>query len=260
MITKLKVVNISLFCTMFVSVLLVCNSCKFKKDKEESPSIDEMSEETTNLGRVFESSDGLLVIEAEDFLKQTLTDKRKWYITTSEIFPNVTPDSDSVHLEGISGGAYVEVLPDTRHTHDDLMVHGENFDDNPGALAILHYKVHFNTPGKYYVWLRAYSSNSEDDSYHIGLDDEWPESGLRWRTLINDEWGWQRLRRNPPELEHEPIGLLSYIDVEHAGSRELQISMREDGGEIDKIVLALDEAYVPEGLGPNVKIKSEVEK
>ncbi len=249
---EFKVFNVFLLSLMLVGGLLVCVSCQVKN---ESKSSDLDSAGAANKYPVYETSEGLLTIEAEDFFKQTLTDKRKWYVTTAESIPNVTPDSDSAHLEGVSGGEYVEVLPDTRHSHDDLMVHGENFDDKPGALAILHYKVHFNAPGRYYVWMRAYSSNSEDDSYHIGLDGDWPESGMRWRTLINDAWGWQRLKRNPPELEHEPAALLSYLDIEKAGPRELQISMREDGGEIDKIVFALDEAYAPEGLGPNPNIK-----
>jgi len=225
---------------LLIATLLACVSCG-DSNTSETP--------------VFESVEGILAIEAEDFLKQTNTDKRKWYITDSNNIPDLKPDSDPAHLDGVSGGAYVEVLPDSRHTHDDEMVHGENFSDNAGEIAVLHYNVHFNTPGRYFVWMLAYSSNSEDDSYHVGLDGEWPYSGTRWRTLINDAWGWQRLKRNPPELEHEPATLLSYIDVESAGPRELQISMREDGGEIDKIVLALDEAYEPVGLGPDPKIR-----
>ncbi len=199
---------------------------------------------------VFEEIDGILSLEAEHFHTQTKTDVRKWYVTSAAGIPDVPPDPDPEHLADASGGAYVELLPDTRQSHADTLVHGENFADQPGVMAVLHYNVHFNSPGRYYVWIRAYSTNSEDDSVHVGLDGEWPESGLRWRTTINDEWGWQKKRRNPPGADQHGSLLLSYLDVGAPGPRELQISMREDGAELDKIVLARDPNYVPQGQGP----------
>ncbi len=65
--------------------------------------------------------------------------------------PDVKSDGDPPYLADASGGAYLEILPDTRRTHDDPLVTGENFSDEPGRLAVLHYIVHFDTPGRYYV-------------------------------------------------------------------------------------------------------------
>ena len=100
------------------------------------------------------------------------------------------------------------------------------------------------------IWIRVYSSNSEDDAVHVGLDGEWPVAAARWRTTINDEWGWQRNRRFLTHAEEGGVPLLAYLDVQQTGQRDLRISMREDGAKLDKIVLALDESNVPTGLGP----------
>ncbi len=215
----------------------------------------DLSAPIVNSKLVFEEHEGILAFEAEHFFKQTETDVRKWYITSSAGVPDVTPDADPDHLEGASNGAYIEVLPDTRHTHDDKLINGENFSDIPGEMAILHYNVYFNNPGRYYVWIRAYSTNSEDDSVHLGFDGEWPESGMRWRTTIDHEWAWQNKRRYPPEAKKHG-SLVSWLDVNEPGHRVLQISMREDGAELDKVILASDENFVPDGFGPEPQIKS----
>lgn len=207
--------------------------------------------------QTFTEKDGILAFEAEHFHQQTATVPRQWYITSADSIPDVPRDVDPPHLDGASGGAYIEVLPDTRQNHDEPLIHGENFSDIPGAMAVLHYRVHFSQPGRYYVWIRAYSTNSEDDAVHVGLDGEWPESGKRWRTTIDHQWGWQNKRRFPPGVaESTRPQLRSYLDVETAGDRVFQISMREDGAELDKIVLVLDENYEPTGLGPESKVKT----
>ena len=65
---------------------------------------------------VFDEVDGIVAVEAEHFYKQTLTDKRAWHITSSENAPDLKPDADPAHVAGASGGAYLEILPDTRAT------------------------------------------------------------------------------------------------------------------------------------------------
>ena len=55
--------------------------------------------------------------------------------------PTIEPDGDPVHLEGASGGAYVELLPDTRRGRGDKLINGENFSNVPGKMAVLHYPV-----------------------------------------------------------------------------------------------------------------------
>jgi len=200
------------------------------------------------LGLVFEESGGLVAVEAEHFLKQELTGKRAWHLTTPTAHPKLTPDTDGTHVIGASGGAYVEVLPDTRWTHDEPLVHGENFSNEPGKLAVLSYKVRFATPGRYHFWARVYSTGGEDNGLHVGLDGTWPESGQRWQTVKKNAWSWDSRQRT--EEVHVGVPGRLFIDVPSAGEHIVQISMREDGFEIDKWLMTTDPKYIPEGAGP----------
>jgi hypothetical protein len=203
---------------------------------------------------VFEETQGVLAIEAEHFCKQTLTAKRAWHITTSQTAPNVKPDADPPHVAGASGGAYVEILPDTRATDKDALLSGENFSNDPGKMAVLHYKAQFHTPGRYYVWVRAYSTGAEDNGVHAGLDGQWPESGQRWQTVQKQKWAWDCRQRT--EQVHTGVPMQLFLDIEKAGEHEILFSLREDGFEMDKFVLASNKEFKPEGKGPAVKVKA----
>jgi len=75
--------------------------------------------------------------------------------------------------------------------HGDKLVHGENLSPRPGKLAILHYNLHFSTPNRYYVWVRSYSSGSEDNGIHVGSDGTWPVSGQRLQRCEGKKY-WRR--------------------------------------------------------------------
>ncbi len=204
---------------------------------------------------VFEEHNGLVAGEAELFSEQTRTDKRKWYITTTENTPAVQPDGDENHAASASAGAYIEVLPDTRRTHADKLINGENFSNEPGQMAVVSYKVHFNTPGRYYVWVRAYSTGSEDNGLHVGLDGDWPESGrrLQWCDGKNS-WWWESKQRTEAEHCGEPYKI--YLDVKEPGLHIVSFSMREDGFEFDKWLMTTDrEMKRPGDEGPTVLLR-----
>ena len=135
---------------------------------------------------VFAEKDGLVAVEAEHFFKQTHTDKRAFYPTSTKRRPAIEPGGDPSHAANASGGAYLEILPDTRRTHQDKLIKGENFSSQPGKLAVVSYRVHFTTPGRYYVWVRAYSTGTEDNGLHVGIDGTWPATGqrLQWCEVI----------------------------------------------------------------------------
>ena len=162
-------------------------------------------------------------------------------------------DPDEPHTATASGGKYLECLPDTRTTHDDKLTAGENFSNTAGEMAILHYKVYINNPGKYYVWVRAYSTGTEDNGIHVGFDGQWPASGqrLQWCEGKN-EWTWDSKQRTKEVHCGEPE--LIYLEIEKAGLHDIQFSMREDGFEFDKFVMT--KSYEkPEGIGPKEKVK-----
>lgn len=191
---------------------------------------------------------GVAAVEAEHFVSQSNIDKRQWYVqdgtaTTPE------PDPDPSHHDSASGGGYLEILPDTRVTHDDQLIAGTNFTNTAGAMAIIDYKVKFTTPGRYFVFVRAYSTGTEDNGVHVGINGTWPASGNRMQWCAGkNQWTWESKQRTAANHcgEEEKI----YIDVPSAGIHTISFSMREDGFEMDKFVLT--QTYTkPNGAGPD---------
>jgi len=203
-----------------------------------------------NATKVFGETGGLVAVEAEHFAVQTETETREWYITSASQRPEISPDGDENHAGSASGRAYIEILPDTRRNSSMKLIHGENFSNQPGKLAILVYPVHFNTTGRYYVWVRAYSTGSEDNGLHVGLDSTWPDSGqrLQWCEAKNS-WRWESMQRTQAEHCGEPHKI--YLDIEQSGLHTIEFSMREDGFEFDKWLMTKDRNFArPEDAGP----------
>ncbi len=191
---------------------------------------------------------GIVAVEAEHFESQSKTDNRQWYVLDgSNSTPNPDPDPD--HSSGASSGGYLEILPDTRVTHDDPLVNGVSFSNTPGQVAIINYKVKFTTPGKYFVWVRAYSTGSEDNGVHVGLNGNWPPSGQRMQWCQGkNQWTWESKQRT--NANHCGEAQQIYLDIPSAGVHTISFSMREDGFEMDKFVLS--KSYTkPSGNGPD---------
>jgi hypothetical protein len=203
---------------------------------------------------VFEERDGLVAFEAEHFIEQTKAEKRAWYRTTEKDLPSVMPDGDAPHWDGASGGAYLELLPDTRRTSKDKLVKEENFVNEPGKMAVLTYQVYFNTPGTYWIWARVYSTTTEDNGLHFGIDDVWPESASRWQTVVKDKWHWESKQRT--ETIHTGVPEILTLEVSKEGLHRIHVAMREDGIELDRILLANQKDYRPMELGPPAMIRS----
>ena len=199
---------------------------------------------------VFAEEGGHVAVEAEHFFKQTQHDVRAFYLTHSKSVPMVKPDGDKSHVAGASGGAYLEILPDTRRTHADRLIKGTNFSPEPGKMAVLHYKVHFQTAGRYYVWVRAHSTGSEDNGLHVGVDGTWPASGQRLQWCQGKRtWRWESKQRTQQQHCGEPHKI--FLDIKNAGTHTIHFSMREDGFEFDKWLMTTDREFErPDGIGP----------
>jgi len=190
-------------------------------------------------------TDGQLTVEAEDFVSQTKTEKRAFHITSAKETPTASPDGDPPHWKGASGGAYLEVLPDTRRTHADKLISGENFFNEPGKQAVLSYQVQITNPGRYYVWVRAFSTGSEDNGIHVGLNGEWPETGQRMQWCQGkNTWKWESKQRT--QEKHCGEAHKIFLDIEKPGEHIIQFSMREDGFEFDQWRLTKDRDHKPE--------------
>ena len=199
----------------------------------------------------FEEKEGTVAVEAEFYFKQQNSDNRQWYRFNKHESPTTKKENHSV---GASNNGYIQLLPDTRVTHDDTLVKGENFSNKAGVLASVTYRIKINTPGRYYVWARAYSSGSEDNSVHVGLNGAWPKNGLRMQWCEGkNQWTWASKQRTKEEhcgLPHE-----IYLDIPTAGYHEITFSMREDGFAMDKFLLTTAKNFVPSEKGPPAKIK-----
>ncbi len=202
-----------------------------------------------------ETSAGVIAIEAEGYFSQQKTSKREWFVIGNGA-STPKPDPDGSHASSASGGKYIEVLPDTRvvgHSGpgpEDPLIRGENFSDKAGEMAVLNYKVNFKSAGKYFVWVRLYSSGPEDNSIHVGLNNTWPKSGERMQWCVRRKWEWESKQRTKDQ--HCGVARQIFINVPSAGEHTFQISMREDGVEVDKIVLS--KSYTkPSGTGPAAK-------
>lgn len=205
---------------------------------------------------VFLEQNGELAVEAEHFQKQTQADVRAFYLVQADAVPEVKPDGDPTHLAGAGGNAYLEILPDTRRTHADKLKKGVNFSPEAGKMAVLHYPVHFETAGTYYVWVRAHSTGSEDNGLHVGLDGEWPESGQRLQWCKGKQtWRWESNQRTEKQHCGEPGKI--FLEVAEPGLHTIHFSMREDGFEFDRWLITTDSKFErPDGIGPATKVKS----
>ena len=205
---------------------------------------------------VFQERNGLVAIEAEHYRQQNAQSVRKWMLTTRTQISELTPDGDPNHSETASGGAYLELLPDTRRTHDDKLIKGENFQPVPSEIGRLDYSVHFENAGRYYVWVRAYSTGSEDNGIHVGIDGTWPEHGQRMQWCKGKKkWYWESRQRTKKEhcgVEHE-----IYLDIDKPGLHTISFCMREDGFEFDRFLLTTDKNFQrPTDAGPATAVRS----
>ena len=179
---------------------------------------------------------GAVYQEAESFRSQTSDEVRKWVVVDKKSTEKAVPQA--------GGHAYVHCLPDTRVTRDDKLTKGTNFSDKAGQMAVLTYPIKYKKPGRYYVWVRAYSTGSEDNGVHVGLNGTWPESGQRvqWCEGKN-KWTWSGSQRTVEV--HCGVPHLIYLDIPKAGKHDITFSMREDGFRMDAFLLTMDREYVP---------------
>lgn len=199
---------------------------------------------------LFNEADGIVAVEAEHFFRQDRKNVRAFFITTPQNSPRINPDGDPPHVADASNGAYIEVLPDTRRTHGDKIQPGVNFSNNPGEAAVVSYRVNIQTPGRYYVWVRAYSTGSEDNGIHVGINGTWPESGKRMQWCKGKQrWWWESKQRT--EAVHCGVDHQIYLDIPRPGAHMVHFSMREDGFEFDKFLLTRDRNFQqPKDSGP----------
>jgi hypothetical protein len=200
---------------------------------------------------------GLVVVEAEHYTlakpnsfemlgQQVNFDNRRWYTQPGKQ-NGPSPDPDGYHA-GASGSNYVECLPDSRVTHNDPIEDGSIYGDIVGG-ARLDYDIEFATAGTYWVWVRGYSSGTEDNGMHVSIDGVVPASGWKIQMCGQNVWKWTNAQR---ESGGSACGVNGTIMIEVAtpGVHTISFHQREDGFEFDRFLMTVDPYYVPDGVGP----------
>jgi CubicO group peptidase (beta-lactamase class C family) len=166
-----------------------------------------------------QSSDGqgLVSIEAENFDANVAQGGHSW-----------TPNTSS----GYSGAGALWASPNAGATvNRGYVVNSPRLD----------YQINFVATGSHYVWVRASGATKSDDSVHAGLDGNALSSADRITGVYANSWVWSRTTLDGP---------VARINVKTAGVHTLNVWMREDGLRLDKLLLTLDSAYIPTGMGP----------
>lgn len=191
--------------------------------------------------------EGLVVVEAEHFTsaRADILGVRQWYLQAGAA-SGPGPDPDGYH-EGASGNAYLEVLPDTRVTHADPMAPGSYYDDLFGAA--LNYEIWFETPGTYYVWVRSYSTGTEDNGLHVGVNGQVPNSGRRIQRCGTGSWSWTSAQRDSGGSVCGVNGTIT-LDIPTPGLHTVTFYQREDGFEFDRFLMTTRADDTPAGAGP----------
>ncbi|MFK7920829.1 MAG: PKD domain-containing protein [Bacteroidia bacterium] len=103
----------------------------------------------------------------------------------------------------------------------------------------LDYDINFNTLGLYRVYVRSGAPTGNDDSYHIGIDGQALTNLSGYGMGGVGAWAWKNSANGGQSVE---------INITSVGKHTLSLWMREDGVEVDKIVIA--QVSTPSGNGP----------
>jgi lysophospholipase L1-like esterase len=160
--------------------------------------------------------DGVVSVEAENAYENTAQGSHNW-----------VPVNEGMY----SGATALQALPNN----------GTNLDSGYVTNSPrLDYRVNFVHTGTHYVWVRGVGAASTDDSLHAGLDGAAVTTADRI-TGLGSAVGW---------TQETMDGVVATIEVATPGEHTLNVWMREDGTVVDKIVLSVNPAYRPSGMGP----------
>lgn len=175
--------------------------------------------------------------EAEDHVSK---DDR--WVTTTPSTPTEENDPDGNHSDQAGGSTYLELLPDVRVTHEDEFGPPLAYWGRGGQGPGVEYLIDFPEPGRYYVHARAYSTGTEDNGMHVGLNGQWPDSGQRMQFCIahHRAWWWGSAQRDAGGNGSCGTEKTIWLDVPTAGVHTVNVSAREDGFELDRLALIKD--------------------
>ena len=161
-------------------------------------------------------STGELLIEAEDY--------------TSCVFgsgESVQHQWSKFGVANASGGSYVQALP-------DLRVHMRDEQYGPSLI----YDLNFESTGTYYAWLlmrgNSYGNDTVSLIFHEGnTSQELKISSYGWDSY--GQWEWE------PKVSRLPLEM----NITNTADAQLVVAMREDGVEVDAILITENPLFDP---------------
>lgn len=184
--------------------------------------------------------------QAEDYdTMDAKAGRRAWYVITADSTPALVDPDDNSHAATAHGGTYLEVLPDLRVVENDPNDDGYGMMGDPDLSAEVGFRVYLAVAGRYYMWVRGFSTGTQDNSLFVGRDGQWPASGKNLQfPAHSNAWVWSSNQRDSGgNVYGEPLTI--YLDVDSPGEHLVTFAMREDGFEIDEWFMTTDPNWVP---------------
>ncbi|MEM8565464.1 MAG: hypothetical protein AAGF85_03335 [Bacteroidota bacterium] len=178
-----------------------------------------------------QSGDQPISIEAEDFDANVAQGSNWW---------SVIDDKKA------SGKKKVQCFPDLFKDETGVISQYVTNDPRKGAPK-LDYRVNFTTPGVYHVWARGRSYDKHGNSIHVGINGTALVTADKLECLGKDNtWIWDKETRDKAPAT---------IEIKEAGLVTINVWPREDGIQLDKLILTLDTSFKPEDLGPEASTR-----
>jgi hypothetical protein len=189
--------------------------------------IDDVQIAETSVISVFLESEGQVVMEAEYYTEQIGQGTHRWLTQTN--------------VADYVGEGYLKAGPDVDVRFDDSYT---------TTSSELRFTFQTSLTGTYYVWVRGYAPNAAGDSLYIGLDGQPVNGDNRLTGFAPRTWDWANETMG---------GSTAVLEINEAGVHTLHLWIREDGLQIDRILLTRDETYRPIGNGPPESSSSLIE-
>ena len=183
---------------------------------------------TPTPGPAFQEVNGQIVMEAENYDKNTTVSGQVWSLENSS--------TNTYAKTGYSGNGYMVANYDN----------GDNYSAGYASTSPrMDYNIKVSNTGTYYLWFRSYGKDATGDSVHGGLDNTSTLGSEGIGTGIGS-FQWRSTKFD---------GTRATIDILTAGNHTFNVWQREDGTILDKIILTKDVNFTPSDLGPNESTK-----
>jgi hypothetical protein len=188
--------------------------------------VDDVQVAETEVISVFLESEGQVVMEAEHFTEQIGQGMHRWLTQTN--------------VAGYVSEGYLKAGPDVDVQFND------SYTTTSSELRLT---FQIGLTGTYYLWLRGYAPNAAGDSLYLGLDGQPISGDNRLSGFAPRAWDWANGTMSASS---------ALLEIDEPGLHTLHLWMREDGLLIDRVLLTMDDTYIPTGSGPSESVSRPI--